>query len=252
MNEQIKQATEWIKNSENIVFFGGAGVSTESGIPDFRSDSGIYHKKYFCEGKEVVPEQCLHIDFVKEHPEIFYDYYLNEFLHPHALPNETHRILTKLEKMGKCKAIITQNVDGLHQKSGSVNVLEIHGTTATYSCQRCHKKYRGETVLQLVRQNKKASCDCGGLIRPDIVFYGEALPYKVFEKAIDAISHCDVLIVAGTSLNVYPAASLIQYYQGKKCILINLTKTPYDAQADIVLHEKCSNVFKMIENSLDD
>lgn len=250
MDEKIAQITEWIQKSDNIVFFGGAGVSTESGIPDFRSDHGIYQKQYMCNGRNVSPEECLSIDFARRHPDIFYDYYIHEFIHPNALPNRAHKVLAELEKMGKCKAVITQNVDSLHQMAGSKNVLELHGTTATYSCDRCHLQYTEAQVFDFLKKEQIPRCTCGGLIRPDIVFYGEALPAGVFEKAIAYVSKCDVFIVAGTSLNVYPAANLMNYYQGNKCILINLQKTPYDDMADCVLHEKCGDVLTQVFENL--
>ena len=250
MDEKIAQITEWIQKSDNIVFFGGAGVSTESGIPDFRSDHGIYQKQYMCNGRNVSPEECLSIDFARRHPDIFYDYYIHEFIHPNALPNRAHKVLAELEKMGKCKAVITQNVDSLHQMAGSKNVLELHGTTATYSCDCCHLQYTEAKVFDFLKKEQIPRCTCGGLIRPDIVFYGEALPAGVFEKAIAYVSKCDVFIVAGTSLNVYPAANLMNYYQGNKCILINLQKTPYDDMADCVLHEKCGDVLTQVFENL--
>ena len=250
MDEKIAQITEWIQKSDNIVFFGGAGVSTESGIPDFRSDHGIYQKQYMCNGRSVSPEECLSIDFARQHPDIFYDYYIHEFIHPNALPNRAHKVLAELEKMGKCKAVITQNVDSLHQMAGSKNVLELHGTTATYSCDRCHLQYTEAQVFDFLKKEQIPRCICGGLIRPDIVFYGGALPAGVFEKAIAYVSKCDVFIVAGTSLNVYPAANLMNYYQGNKCILINLQKTPYDDMADCVLHEKCGDVLTQVFENL--
>lgn len=244
--KDIEKMITWIKESNNIVFFGGAGVSTESGIPDFRSDTGIYKKEYFCNGRKISAEECLSIDFANRHPDIFYDYYINEFIHPNALPNNAHIVLKELEEMGKCKAIITQNVDGLHQKAGSHNVIELHGTTATYSCNYCHSEYSEEEVMKKYKENGVAYCSCGHFIRPDIVFYGEPLPDGVFEKAINYIANCDVLIVAGTSLAVYPAAYLMNYYQGNKCILINLQETPYDSFADLVIHDKCGKVLKEV------
>lgn len=246
MVEKIELITEWIKNSNNIVFFGGAGVSTESGIPDFRSDQGIYKKQYMCNGRNVSAEECLSIDFARQHPDIFYDYYIHEFIHPNALPNRAHKVLAQLEKLGKCKAVITQNVDSLHQMAGSKNVLELHGTTAVYFCDHCHLQYSEKQVFDLLKKERVPRCTCGGLIRPNIVFYGEALPSGVFEKAIDYVSKCEVFIVAGTSLNVYPAANLMNYYLGNKCILINLQKTPYDDMADCVIHEKCGDVLTQV------
>lgn len=242
--DNLKQAIKWIQESDNIVFFGGAGVSTESGIPDFRSNTGLYKKEYFCNGRKVSAEECLSIDFAKKHPDIFYDYYMNEFLYPDALPNDAHKALAKLEEMGKLKAVITQNVDSLHFKAGSKNVLELHGTTSSYSCNRCHKLYSETEVFKMLENSDVARCECGSFIRPNIVFYGEGLPDGIFDRAAKYVSNSDVFIVAGTSLNVYPAAYLMNYYQGNKCILINLQSTPYDTFADIVLHEKCGEVLK--------
>lgn len=244
--KELEVIRDWIKNSNNIVFFGGAGVSTESGIPDFRSNTGLYKKEYRCNGRLISAEECLNIDFARLYPEIFYDYYMNEFIHPNALPNDAHKALATLEQMNKLKAVITQNVDSLHQLAGSKNVLELHGTTSTYSCNRCYKKYSESEVFDQYQKNKIAKCSCGSFIRPDIVFYGEMLPDGIFEKAAHYISKCDVLIVAGTSLNVYPAANLIHYYKGNKLILINLDETPFDFMADIVIHEKCGKVLNQI------
>lgn len=248
--QDLEKMVKWIQESDNIVFFGGAGVSTESGIPDFRSNNGIYKKEYTCNGRTISPEECLNIDFANQHPDIFYDYYIHEFIHPDAKPNDAHKALAELEKMGKCKAIITQNVDGLHQKAESKNVIELHETTSTYSCNRCHKLYNESDVMNQLKDEKYAKCSCGGFIRPNIVFYGEPLPDGVFEKAIHYIAHCDVLIVAGTSLNVYPAAYLMNYYQGNKCILINLESTPYDSFADLVIHDKCGKVLREVMNCI--
>ena len=251
--ENLELLIKWIKESDNIVFFGGAGVSTESGIPDFRSNTGLYKKEYQCNGRKVSAEECLSIDFARKHPDIFYDYYINEFLYPNALPNDAHKSLTKLEEMGKLKAIITQNCDSLHQKAGSKNVLELHGSTSSYSCNRCHKSYSEQEVFDLLKENNVARCDCGSFIRPNIVFYGEGLPDGIFDRAAKYVSKADVFIVAGTSLNVYPAAYLMNYYKGNKCILINLQKTPYDTFADVVVHEKCgevlSKILKILESS---
>lgn len=249
MNE-IDTIIQWIHDSENIVFFGGAGVSTESGIPDFRSDKGIYKKGYSWNGRGVSAEECLSIDFVRAHPDIFYDYYIHEFIHPNALPNDAHKALSYLERMGKCRAIITQNVDGLHQLAGSKNVLELHGTTSRYSCNYCHREYLEEEVFKQLENHSVARCECGSFIRPNIVFYGEMLPDGIFEKAASYVRNCDVFIVAGTSLNVYPAAHLMNYYQGNKCILINLQETPYDDKADCVIHQKCGAVFRQIMDKI--
>lgn len=250
--ENLETIKKWIEESNNIVFFGGAGVSTESGIPDFRGEKGIYQKTYTLNGRELSAEELLEINFAQRNQELFYDYYVHDFIHPNATPNDAHKALTELEKMGKLKAIITQNVDSLHQKANSKNVLELHGTTSTYRCDRCFKEYSSEEVMNQLKTNKSVKCDkCNGFVRPNIVFYGEALPSGVFEKAIEYITNADVFIVAGTSLNVYPAANLMNYYHGNKCILINLQKTPYDSMANCVIHEKVGKVLKEVVESIE-
>lgn len=250
MNDKLALIADWIQNSERIVFFGGAGVSTESGIPDFRSDTGMYKRKYSCNKKEVTAEECLSIDFARRHQDIFYDYYLHEFVHPDARPNDAHIVLAQLEEMGKLSAVITQNCDSLHQKAGSKHVIELHGSTASYSCECCQKKYSHQDVVEAVKKNRTAVCTCGGFVRPDIVFYGEPLPEGVFERAAHYVAQAEVFLVAGTSLNVYPAASLMHAYRGNKCVLINLQATPYDDIADCVVHEKCGSVLKQILNRI--
>ena len=230
MNDDIINLKNAISGSDNIVFFGGAGVSTESGIPDFRSADGIYNMKY-----KYPPERIVSHSFFMENTSEFYTFYREKMLHPDAMPNKAHYALVKLEKMGKLKAIVTQNVDGLHHKAGSINVLELHGSRSRYYCMNCRKTYNMDVVLEA---EDVPRCSCGGLIRPDVVLFEEALDENVIEKSILAIGSAEVLIVGGTSLNVYPAAGLIQYYNGKMLILINKSETPYDKHANIVIREK--------------
>ena len=229
---------ELINGSNNIVFFGGAGVSTESGIPDFRSTDGLYHQEY-----DYPPETILSHSFFMRNPEEFYRFYKNKMLCLDAKPNMAHKKLAELEKAGKLKAVITQNIDGLHQAAGSKNVLELHGSILRAYCSRCRKPYPADVI------NKGTGvprCDCGGVIRPDIVLYEEQLDEDVLRKSIDYIRNADVLIVGGTSLNVYPAAGLINYYRGNKLVLVNLSATPYDDEADLVIHEKLGEVFSRV------
>ena len=210
--DKIEELREIIKHSDNIVFFGGAGVSTESHIPDFRSDNGLYKRKY-----PYPAEQMLSHTFYTRHPKEFFEFYFNEMIYEDALPNKAHHALAELEKEGKLKAVITQNIDGLHQKAGSVNVLELHGSVLRNFCTKCGKPFTLEQTIAL---------------RDEHVIY----------KAVDAISHADVLIVGGTSLVVYPAAGLIQYFRGKHLVLINKQSTPMDSQADLVIHEAIGKV----------
>ncbi len=227
-----------IKESNNIVFFGGAGVSTDSGIKDFRSNDGLYSKEFF--GKS--PEYMLSNQCFFEDTKGFYAYYKANLNSLDVLPNVTHKALVKLEKEGKLKAVITQNIDGLHQKAGSKNVLEIHGTTYTNHCLKCNKEYDAEYVF-----NSKGipKCSCGGIIKPDVTLYGESLP-PAFDDAIDYIREADTLIVCGTSLKVYPAAGLIDYFHGKNLIIINKDKTPYDDVATLVINRPMKEVFSEI------
>ena len=229
MNEELKRLKNAIQNSDNIVFFGGAGVSTESGIPDFRSADGIYNMKY-----KYPPEQIVSHSFFMQNTSEFYAFYREKMLHPDAMPNKAHYALVELEKQGKLKAIVTQNVDGLHHKAGSVNVLELHGSRSRYFCMDCGMKYPMDVVISA---KDVPMCDCGGIIRPDVVLFEEALDQSVIEKSIDAISKAEVLIVGGTSLNVYPAAGMIRHYNGNMLILINKSKTPYDSYASIVIRD---------------
>ena len=229
MGDEHARLKAAIGNSDNIVFFGGAGVSTESGIPDFRSADGVYNMKY-----KYPPEQIVSHSFFMQNTSEFYTFYREKMLHPDAMPNKAHYALVKLEKQGKLKAIVTQNVDGLHHKAGSVNVFELHGSRSRYYCMKCGKVYPIDVVLEA---EDVPHCSCGGVIRPDVVLFEESLDQSVIEKSIRAISDADVLIVGGTSLNVYPAAGMIQHYGGNMLILINKSETSYDRYASIVIRE---------------
>ena len=218
-----------IKDSGGIVFFGGAGVSTESGIPDFRSVDGLYSQRY-----AYPPETILSHRFFVSHTEEFYDFYQHKMLCLEAKPNKAHLKLAELEDKGKLKAVVTQNIDGLHQKAGSKKVYELHGSVHRNFCQNCGKSYDAAFIRASTGIPK---CNCGGIIKPDVVLYEEPLDEKVVKAAINAIAAAEVLIIGGTSLAVYPAAGLIDYFQGDKLILINKTVTPYDRRASLVLHE---------------
>ena len=226
-----------IEQSDNIVFFGGAGVSTESGIPDFRSETGIYNtiKRY-----QRSPEEILSHSFFMAHPDIFYDFYKSTMLYLDAKPNKAHLALAKLEAMGKLKAIVTQNIDGLHQLAGSKRVYELHGTVHRNYCMRCHEAYDTEYILKAegVPRFEK----CGGIVKPDVVLYEEGLNEMTITASLNAIRKADVLIIGGTSLNVYPAAGFIQYYSGNKLVLINKSETPYDRKADLLVHDSIGDV----------
>ena len=226
---------KWIKESDNIVFFGGAGVSTESGIPDFRSQNGLYSQQY-----DYPPETIISHSFYKSNPKEFYRFYKNKMIYVDAKPNEAHLALAKLEQNGKLKAVITQNIDGLHQMAGSKTVLELHGSIHRNYCTRCKKFYGLDTVREAKEEPR---CDCGGMIKPDVVLYEEGLDQRVLQKAAYYISHADVLIVGGTSLTVYPAAGLIDYYQGEKLALINQSATARAAYANLVISRPIGQVF---------
>lgn len=238
MNDSIAKLRDMVAASGNIVFFGGAGVSTESGIPDFRSVDGLYNQKW-----KYPPETILSRTFFARDPEEYYRFHREKLVVDGVKPNRAHLRLAELEADGKLKAVITQNIDGLHQAAGSRNVLELHGSILRAYCSRCRKKYDADVI------NKGTSvprCGCGGVIRPDIVLYEEPLDDKIMYSAIDYIRKADVLIIGGTSLNVYPAAGLINYYRGNKLVLVNLSETPYDNRADLVIHEKIGEVFSNI------
>ena len=218
-----------LEESENIVFFGGAGVSTESGIPDFRSADGIYNMKY-----EYPPETILSYSFFVRNPGGFYRFFKDKMLHPDAKPNKAHYALAELERRGRLNAVVTQNVDALHHKAGSVNVLELHGSCDRYYCMKCGMAFTIEVVFMAEGIPK---CPCGGVIRPDVVLFEEVLDQRVMERSVRAIRKAGVLIVGGTSLNVYPAAGLIQHYCGDMLILINKSETPYDRYANIIIRD---------------
>lgn len=241
MDENILKLKKLVSESSNIVFFGGAGVSTESGISDFRSEQGIYNTvKNF----GYPPEQILSHSFFMKNPEKFYDFYRSTMIYENAKPNLAHLGLAKLEKQGKLKAIVTQNIDGLHQLAGSKTVYELHGSIHRNYCMKCGKFYPLSTITESkgVPQCK----ECGGIIKPDVVLYEEGLDEEIINNSIKAIKKADMLIVGGTSLNVYPAASFVNYYDGNKLILINKSKTPYDRYADLLIHDSIGKVFDEI------
>lgn len=233
---------QMVHDSDNIVFFGGAGVSTESGIPDFRSKDGLYNQHY-----KYPPETMLSHTFYEQHTDEFYRFYRDKILNASlsAQPNMAHKKLAELEQAGKLKAVITQNIDGLHQKGGSKNVLELHGSIHRNFCQHCHKFFDAEYIRQTTGIPK---CDaCGGTIKPDVVLYEEGLDNDVIEQSLYYISHADMLIIGGTSLVVYPAAGLVRYYHDHKLVLINKSSTDMDHTADLVLHDSIGEVFSKIK-----
>ena len=245
MDQQIKQMKEIIKDSNNIVFFGGAGVSTASGIPDFRSATGLYNQK--TEG-DYSPEYLLSHEFLTDHPEEFCNYYKGQLIFPDAKPNKAHIALATLEKLGKLRAVITQNIDGLHQMAGSTNVLELHGNLQDHYCLSCGQRYDLDYAM---KQKGKTLCEkCGGFVRPDVVLYGESLNMSVLQQAVEAIAQADVLIVAGTSLVVYPAAGLVRYYRGNKLMIINQQSTPRDNSADFCVHDDLTKVMDELVQDL--
>ncbi|NLD45992.1 MAG: NAD-dependent protein deacylase [Clostridiaceae bacterium] len=234
----IGKLREIIKNSDNIVFFGGAGVSTESNIPDFRSATGLYQEKNTF---SYSPEEILSHSFFVGNTKEFYDFYKSKMIFKDAKPNDAHISLAKLEELGKLKAVITQNIDGLHQAAGSKEVLELHGSVHRNYCMKCHKFFDLDFII---KSNDLPECSCGGIVKPDVVLYEESLDMDTLEKAVSFIKNCEVLIIGGTSLTVYPSAGLIQYYKGNSLILINKSATQYDNRADIVITEKIGEVLK--------
>ena len=233
---------EVLENSNRIVFFGGAGVSTESNIPDFRSASGLYSEAN--RPKYPYPaETMLSHSFFVSHPKEFFNFYFNEMVYQDAVPNDAHRVLADLEKMGKLSAVVTQNIDGLHQKAGSVNVLELHGSVLRNFCTKCGKPFTLEQTIALRDKDGVPRCDVDqSIIKPDVVLYEEPLDQNVLQRAIYEISQADCMIVGGTSLNVYPAAGLLNYFDGKYLILINKESTPWDSRADLVFHDSIGKV----------
>lgn len=238
MEKEYQILKHWIAESQNIVFLGGAGVSTESGIPDFRGKNGLYRQK-----REIPLETILSHDFFMEHPEEFYHYLRTSDNHSQKKPNQAHIRLAELEREGKLKAVITQNVDGLHQMAGSKTVYELHGNSHRFFCMKCHKEYSREHVMQ---GEEIPRCECGGLIRPGAVLFGDPLDSQVLQNAVRAIQKADMLIVGGTSLVVYPAAGLVDYYTGNRLVLINEQSTPYDNRADLIIADKIGQVFSIV------
>lgn len=236
-NEEILK--QWIDESNNIVFFGGAGVSTESGIPDFRSVDGLYNKSY-----DYPPETILSHTFYRMKPDIFYKFYKEKMLFLDAEPNAAHKKLAEWEEMGKLKAVITQNIDGLHQKAGSKKVLELHGSVLRNYCENCGEFHDASYMLN--SEGVPKCSKCGGPVKPDVVLYEEGLDNNILSEAVKCISEADVLIVGGTSLVVYPAAGLIDYYRGKKLVLVNKTATARDSIADLVVQGAIGEIFSKL------
>ena len=230
----LETLKKWVEESRSIVFFGGAGVSTESGIPDFRSVDGLFRQKY-----AYPPETILSHEFLLQHPEEFYRFYREKILILNVRPNPAHEKLAQWEREGRLRAVITQNIDGLHQAAGSKRVLELHGSIHRNHCTRCGKFYTAE---QIAATTGVPRCDCGGTIRPDVVLYGESLDEKVLRASMDALAHADLLIVGGTSLSVYPAAGLIDLYPGDRLALLNRTPTPRDSRANLILREPIGQI----------
>ena len=246
MDEKTAKLSQWMKESENIVFFGGAGVSTASNIPDFRSSNGLYVQKL---NRQCSPEEMVSHTFLVRHTEEFFDFYKKYLVYPEAKPNPAHYALAKLEKMGKLKAIVTQNIDGLHQMAGSEEVYEIHGTVHKNYCVNCGKQFDADYVMKCEGVPK---CDaCGGMVRPDVVLYEEGLSDWLMSQSGRAIRNADMLIIGGTSLVVYPAAGLIQYFRGKRLVLINKSETQADSMADLVIHDDIAKVLSEAVNGLE-
>jgi NAD-dependent deacetylase len=234
----MKTLKQWIEESKQAVFFGGAGVSTESGIPDFRSVDGLYNQKF-----EYPPETIISHSFYEKDPAYFFRFYREKMMPLGFEPNITHKVLARLEQEGHLAAVVTQNIDGLHQKAGSQTVYELHGSVLRNYCTRCRKFHSAEFV-----KNSKdiPLCDCGGIVKPDVVLYEEQLDARTMSQAIRAISKADLLIVGGTSLTVYPAAGLLQYYRGNRLVLINRDETPYDSMANLVFHTSLGEIFSQL------
>ena len=236
--DDLSTLRKWIAESNRIVIFGGAGVSTESGIPDFRSVDGLYHQKF-----DYPPETILSHSFLFSHPEEFYKFYREKMLVTDIEPNRAHRALAKLEQQGKLSAVVTQNIDGLHQKAGSKTVYELHGSVHRNYCRKCRKFYSAGDLMGLDLVPK---CACGGIIKPDVVLYEESLDDACVMGAVNAMAEADLLIVGGTSLTVYPAAGLLRYYRGSRLVLINRDETPYDHEADLVFRESIGEVLSAV------
>lgn len=238
MEDSVKKLKEIVDNSDNIVFFGGAGVSTESNIPDFRSTDGLYNQTY-----KYPPETILSHSFYVRNTEEFYRFYKDKMLYLDAKPNKAHLKLAEWEKSGKLKAVITQNIDGLHQAAGSKKVYELHGSVLRNYCTKCGKFFSAQYILE---SDGVPKCECGGIIKPDVVLYEEGLDNEVMRNAISAIANADVLIIGGTSLAVYPAAGLIDYYRGNKLVLVNKSTTPMDSRANLLVSGSIGEIFNQI------
>lgn len=236
----MEKLQEWVDNSHRIVFFGGAGVSTESGIPDFRSTDGLYHQKY-----KYPPEEMLSHSMYERHTAEFYDFYRDKLLYPDAKPNDAHKKLAELERAGKLSAIVTQNIDGLHQAAGSKTVYELHGSVLRNYCRKCHREYGLDFILH---STGIPLCPvCGGVVKPDVVLYEESLDQRTLEGAVRAISNADMLIIAGTSLAVYPASGLVSYYDGDRLAVINRSPTPMDSRANLVITGSVGEILRQIK-----
>ena len=235
---ELEQLKKWVEESDNIVFFGGAGVSTESGIPDFRSVDGLYNQKY-----NYPPETIISHSFYKRNPEEFYRFYKDRMLFTEAKPNDAHLVLAELEKQGKLRAVITQNIDGLHQAAGSKEVLGLHGSVHRNYCTHCGKFYSLDEILAM---DGVPYCECGGMIKPDVVLYEEGLDQGILQKSVNYIRQADLMIIGGTSLVVYPAAGLVDYYKGNKLVVINKSVTPMDSKADLVVTGKIGEIFSWL------
>ena len=235
MEDKLQTLQRWLEESDRVVFFGGAGVSTESGIPDFRSQDGLYHQQY-----AYPPETILSHTFFMAKPEEFFRFYRDKMIYTEAKPNAAHLALAKMERAGKLTAVVTQNIDGLHQAAGSKTVLELHGSILRNRCMACGRAFAGTDII--TQSGDLPLCPCGGLVKPEVTLYEEMLPDGVMEAAVEHIARADMLIVGGTSLGVYPAAGLVNYYRGSKLVLINRTPTPYDDRANLLISESIGQV----------
>ncbi|MDU0331750.1 MULTISPECIES: NAD-dependent protein deacylase [Paenibacillus] len=245
MSKEIDTLAAWMEESSNIVFFGGAGVSTESGIPDFRSAAGIYQME---NASPYPPEEILSRRFFDRHPDVFFDFYKTKMLHPEAQPNAAHRCLAELERAGKLSAVVTQNIDGLHQQAGSRRVLELHGSVHRNTCMECGRTYTLKDVMD--SEDVVPYCNCGGIIKPDVVLYGESLDDQVIQDTVTAIARADLLVIGGTSLTVQPAAHLVTYFRGERTVLINASSTAYDNRADLLITEPIGEVLGAVARKL--
>lgn len=240
--DKVKELKAKLAAASKVVFFGGAGTSTESGIPDFRSAAGLYSTE---KGSGVSPEEMLSRTFFMEHPDLFFDFYINKMIHTSAKPGDAHMALAELEKQGKLTAIVTQNIDGLHQMAGSQKVLELHGSVHRNYCMNCSRFYSLEELLELASGGVVPRCKCGGIIKPDVVLYEEALDSDMIDDAVKLMREADLLIVGGTSLTVYPAAGLLRYFQGSELVLINKSATSYDSRANLLIQEPIGETLRL-------